>query len=126
MIDFYNQPENKNRKIEFKDNQMILTLDLDKTAFKNEIERRCKIEVVEEAKKEIKKAIYKPSYSYGYSSSKGNLDTWIVDFLKDLIKENKDEIIAAAARELSESMRKSKIVREKFVDILEEELQKDS
>ena len=46
-----------------------------------------------------------------------------MDFVKEtIIANHKDEIIQAAARELADSMRRSKPVRERFCDILEEEL----
>ena len=102
--------------------KMQISINLDGDALKKTIEQRAEKEIVEETKKQIKEAIFKPSYSYSYSPTKGNLDDWIINYIKEVIQENKDQIIEAAARDLADSMRRSKPVRERFCDYLQEEL----
>ena len=99
-----------------------ISIDLDGDVLKKTIEQRAEKEIIEETKKQIKEAIFKPTYSYSYSPSKGNLDDWIINYIKEVIQENKDQIIEAAARDLADSMRRSKPVRERFCDYLQEEL----
>ena len=104
------------------ESKMQININLDGDVLKKTIEQRAEKEIIEETKKQIKEAIFKPSYSYSYSSSKGNLDDWIINYIKEVIRENKDQIIEAAARDLADSMRRSKPVRERFCDYLQEEL----
>ena len=104
------------------ESKMQISINLDGDALKKTIEQRAEKEIIEETKKQIKEAIFKPSYSYSYSSSKGNLEDWIINYIKEVIQENKDQIIEAAARDLADSMRRSKPVRERFCDYLQEEL----
>lgn len=103
-------------------NQMTLTMDIDGTAIKDEIERRVRSEVVELTKKEIHRAIYRPTYSTGYSYENAPLQDWIRNFIKEILVDEKENIIKEAAHEFADSMRRSKPVRERFCDILGEEL----
>ena len=103
-------------------NQMTLVMDIDGTAIKDEIERRVRSEVVEIAKKEIHRAIYRPTYSTGYSYENAPLQDWLRDFIKQVLVDDKENIVKEAAHEFADSMRRSKPVRERFCDILEEEL----
>lgn len=113
-------PQTKETK---SDSHMLqISIDLDGDVLKKTIEQRAEKEIIEETKKQIKEAIFKPTYSYSYSPSKGNLDDWIVEYIKSVIQESKDQIIEAAARDLADSMRRSKPVRERFCDYLQEEL----
>lgn len=113
-------PQTKETK---SDSHMLqISIDLDGDVLKKTIEQRAEKEIIEETKKQIKEAIFKPTYSYSYSPSKGNLNDWIVEYIKSVIQENKDQIITAAAQELADSMRRSKPVRERFCDYLQEEL----
>lgn len=66
-----------------------------------------------------KTSYYNPRYS---DAKKYNLQDWVVEEIKNVILENKEEIIQAAAEKLADSMRRSKPVRERFCDILEEEM----
>ena len=105
------------------ENQMTITINLDETSFKRYLESQAQTEAVKAVAEAVKKVIFKPSYSYGYSWKEDRLEPWVMDFVKEtIIANHKDEIIQAAARELADSMRRSKPVRERFCDILGEEL----
>lgn len=95
-------------------------LDLDGKRIKEEIETRVRNELVEFVKKEIRDAIFGPSYSYSYS--KGKPQSWVMDFIKDIIRDHKNELIERGAAVLADSMRHSKPVREAFVDVLADNL----
>ncbi len=83
--------------------------------------------VTDEMKANVYDLIIKKTSYYGrprYSDAKKyNLQDWVVEEIKNAILENKEEIIQAAAEKLADSMRRSKPVRERFCDILEEELE---
>lgn len=82
--------------------------------------------VTDEMKANVYDLIIKKTSYYGrprYSDAKKyNLQDWVVEEIKNVILENKEEIIQAAAEKLADSMRRSKPVRERFCDILEEEM----
>ena len=79
-------------------------------------------EIIEEVKKAVRSHIFRKSY-YAVSDDDRKLQDWIGKMIKEeFLEPNKDLIIARAAEILADSMRRSKIVREKFSDILEEEL----
>lgn len=110
------------------ENKMIITLGLDGTKLQKDLEFYVQRELVEETKKDIKKVLFKerPGYTRYYSQpTKSDLNDWIVEVVKETIAEHKDEIIQAAARELADSMRRSSKVREKFGELLEEEMKND-
>ena len=67
-----------------------------------------------------------PQSSYYYAPRDARdsdpLNDWVSDLVKETVAESKDLIIEKAAQELAQKMSKSKIVREKFADKLEENL----
>lgn len=89
------------------------------------IEKTALREIVDDIKRSVKRAIFKKKYRgsyYGSSSASEELDEWVMNYVKEVIAENKDEIIHQAAIQLADHMRRSKLVREKFGDMMEEEL----
>lgn len=98
------------------ENKMILTLDLDGTAIKSEIERRVRNEIVEDMKKQIKSSIFTDRGPY--SNRRSELAPWVVDLVKETLNSCKDEIVEKAANQLAVSMTRSKSFREKFENIL--------
>lgn len=89
------------------------------------IERAALREIVDEIKLLVKKKMFKRTYRssyYGSSSGDDVLNDWVMDYIKEVIQDNKDEIIAQASKQLADHMRKSKVVREKFANMLEEEM----
>lgn len=88
------------------------------------IERAALREIVDEIKLMVKKKMFKKTYrSSYYSSSAGDdeLNEWVMNYIKEVIADNKDEIIEQASKQLADHMRRSKVVREKFSNMLEEE-----
>lgn len=75
-------------------------------------------EAIAEIKKQVESEIFKRKTYYGESK----FQEWAVDIFKEFLNENKNEIIKEAAHQLAESMKRSKIVREKFGDLLEAEI----
>ena len=94
------------------------------------ISERAENETVAEIKRLAKNKLLEAKYSYyGYggirntrkdADSTDPLQDWVKDMVKELLSENKDLIIEKAAHELALSMSRSKTVREKFADQLEE------
>lgn len=72
----------------------------------------------------LKNHYYNTKYSSNVyrDSSQYDLKDWVQDMIKEAIESNKDLIIEMAAAKLADSMRRSKPVREKFCDLLEQEL----
>lgn len=79
----------------------------------------------------VKNKILKSKYSFAYiyggmhttkpdAEDYDPLQDWVKDMVKELLEDNKDLIIEKAAHELAMSMSRSKTVREKFTDQLEE------
>lgn len=119
------KPEEKPAEFEHPiENRMVISMDLDGKRLMKDIDERVRKEVVDEIKKEVKKTIFEErNYYYGTTPTKRELNPWIVEEIKTVIHEYKDEIIQQAAKELADSMRRSKPVRERFCDILEEEVE---
>ena len=92
--------------------------------FALDVEKIAIREITENIKQSVQKAIFKKSYNSAYYSSPSNYDLqdWVVDYIKEVIQENKDEIIKEASTKLADHMRRSKVVREKFGEMLEEEM----
>lgn len=92
--------------------------------FALDVEKIAVREITENIKQAVQKAIFKKSYNSAYYSSPSDYDLqpWVVEYIKEVIQENKDEIIEKAAVQLADHMRRSKIVREKFGEMIEEEM----
>jgi len=110
-------------------NALVLTLDLNKDRLTEIITDRVEEELCKEFKANARDLILKNRWSVRtrYSDAGAyELKDWVMDAIMDTIKEAvleyKEDIIAAAAHDLADSMRRSKLVREKFGDILSEEL----
>ena len=115
------------RQSEIADNKIQITASINGTVLANYISEQAEKILVDELKAQAKKILFTRYYSRGYSSSdpgRMDLTEWIRDEIKEIFRENREEIIKAAARELADSMRRSKPVRERFCDELGEELDK--
>lgn len=107
-------------------NQINLTVDISPDLLEH-IEKKATEETVIEIRKLAKNKLLRSS---GYFSRNEVRDTdplqdWAMDLVKDILMENKDLIIEKAAHEFAGSMARSKTVREKFGDRLEEMLNDD-
>ena len=90
------------------------------------ISKQAEEEMIKEIKRQVKNHMLDHRSSYYFSTADANdndpLNDWVSDLVKETIAESKDLIIEKAAQELAQKMSKSKIVREKFADKLEENL----
>lgn len=78
---------------------------------------------IEEIRLRVKENILQKSNSWKHTSDEDRqLQDWVIELVKETISDNRDVIIEKAATNLADSMRRSKLVREKFGDLLEEEL----
>ena len=75
-------------------------------------------EAIVEIKKQVESEIFKRTTYFGESK----FQDWAADIFKEFLNENKEIIIKEAAHQLSDSMKRSKTVREKFGDLLEAEI----
>ena len=109
------------------DNKIQITASINGTVLAKYISEQAEKLLVDELKAQAKKILFNRYYNSGYSpSDPGRMDLteWIRDEIKEVLKESREEIIKAAARELADSMRRSKPVRERFCDELGEEFDK--
>lgn len=98
-------------------NTLVLTLNLDKDRLTEVITDRVEEELCTEFKANVRDLILKNRWGYRITYSEAtsyDLKDWVAEAIKDAILEYKDDIIKAAAHELCGSMRRSKLVREKF------------
>lgn len=119
-----NAKETSNQESRQNGSKFIITADLNSGELAASIERQAKKELVDEFKAVAKELILKKTYmSIGYaSSSPYELKEWVMEAVKEEIHNNRDLIIEMAAAKLADSMRRSKPVREKFGELLEDEL----
>lgn len=75
-------------------------------------------EAIAEIKRQATNEIFKQNTYYGES----RFQDWTIDIFKEFLNENKDTIIKEAAHQLADSMRRSKTVRERFGDLLEDDI----
>lgn len=75
-------------------------------------------EAIAEIKRQATNEIFKQNTHYGES----RFQDWTIDIFKEFLNENKDTIIKEAAHQLADSMRRSKTVRERFGDLLEDDI----
>ena len=91
-----------------------------------QIGKKAEEEMIKEIKRQVKNHMlaHRSSYYYSQSDAKDSdpLNDWVSDLVKESIAENKNLIIEKAAHELAQSMSRSKIIRERFADKLEENL----
>lgn len=94
------------------------------------ISKQSEEEMIKEIKRQVKNHMLYHRSFYSFSDYPSSVDAkdsdplndWVSDLVKETIAESKDLIIEKAAKELAQKMSKSKIVREKFADKLEENL----
>ena len=105
------------------DNKFIITADLNDKELTKKIYEAALKQLSDEIKKSVKEILYKKRYGYYTGSeTRSDLQDWIVDAIKEEVHENRDLIVEMAAAKLADSMRRSKPIRDKFGDLLEEEL----
>lgn len=111
-------------------NQISIVMDIPADMIEH-ISGRAENETVAEIKRLAKNKLLEARCSYSYINggirdtrndavSADPLQDWVKDMVKELLNENKDLIIEKAAHELAMSMSRSKTVRDKFADRLEE------
>ena len=93
--------------------QVIITFDLDE----NEVKKNAEMEAGRQIAQKICKEVFGDTYMGAYSA-KRNAVSFLAEELKGILKENKEEIIDQAIKEVVGSLSRSKIVRER----LQEEL----
>lgn len=118
-----NAPEKEtDKKVELCEDRLQIDMALPNSML-HDILEQTKREVVEELKKQINKCILEDRYSY-YGFQKDKLQEWVKDMIEEeVLAANKDLIIEKAAKELASSMSRSKVVREQFMEQLEESLE---
>lgn len=111
------------------ESSITITANIDGTFLTNQITKEATEIIVKDFEQAAKDLILKNHYyNTRYSSnvyrdsSQYDLKDWVQDMIKEAIESNKDLIIEMAAAKLADSMRRSKPVREKFCDLLEQEL----
>ena len=73
-------------------------------------------------RKELSDLFFKREQNWPYGYTKiTQINPWVIEVTKEILEEHKDEIVAAAAKELAVSMSRSRPFREKFSDIFEGE-----
>ena len=116
------QEKETDKKVELYEDRLRIDMGLPNSMLRDILEQT-KREVVEDLKKQINKRIFEDKYSY-YGSQKDKLQEWVKDMFKEeVLTANKDLIIEKAAKELASSMSRSKVVREQFMEQLEESLE---
>lgn len=118
-----NEPKKEtDKKVELYEDRLRIDMGLPNSMLRDILEQT-KREVVEELKEQINKCILEDRYSY-YGFQKDKLQEWVKDMIKEeVLAANKDLIIEKAAKELASSMSRSKVVREQFMEQLEESLE---
>lgn len=108
-------------------NQINLTMDISPDLIQF-IEKKATEETVIEIKQLAKNKLLQPKGHWGRTDARNDdpLQDWAKDLVKDILMENKGIIIEKAAHELALSMARSKTVREKFSEQLEDNLNADS
>lgn len=111
-------------------NQINISMDIPNDLVEriaNQAESSAISKIQQLAKNKILKSKYSFAYGYGgVRTTKADaedsdpLQGWVKDMVKELLEDNKDLIIEKAAHELAMSMSRSKTVRDKFADRLEE------
>ena len=113
-------------EVEKTDDKIVISMGLNATRLEEQIAKVVEDRLFGEFTKNARDIIMKDKYYNArtrYSdTTKSDLKDWVVDIFKEFMVENREEIIQAAAKELAKSMQRSKPVRERFCDILGEEL----
>lgn len=129
----YNVPTVKNitPNVDVKQNEssITITVNVDGTILPNQIVKEATDILVKEFEQAAKDLILKKRYfntiysplSYD-QTGQYDLKDWVMEAIKESIESQKDLIVEMAAAKLADSMRRSKPVREKFCDLLEQEL----
>ena len=85
------------------------------------ISKEASKEAIAEIKKQVENEIFKRTTYFGESK----FQDWAADIFKEFLNENKEIIIKEAAHQLADSMRRSKTIRERFGDLLEDDIVKE-
>lgn len=114
--------------VEETENKIVITMGLNSSALTKEIADVVTNRLQIEFEKNARDLIMKKNYSYysgptRYSdANRSDLKDWVIDVMKEFFQENREAIIQESAKNLAASMMKSKTVREKYMDILGEEM----
>lgn len=105
--------------------RLNIEVDLDGEKLAKEIAENAEKRIVDEITNVARKLIfvnryYNTHYSYD-QANEYDLKDWITDAIKEAVNDSKDQIVERAAEKLADSMRRSKPVRERFCELLEEE-----
>ena len=90
--------------------QVIITFDLDENSIKENAEK--------EAGRQIARQIMDEFFGASYGRA-GKIHNTVSNAVEELLKADKDKIIAEAIRELVNSLSRSKIVKEKLAEAME-------
>ena len=118
--------------VEETENKIVITMGLNSPALTKEIADVVMNRLQIEFEKNARDLIMKKNYSFysgptRYSdANRSDLKDWVIDVMKEFFQENREDIIRESAKNLAASMMKSKTVREKYMDILEEEMHEES
>ena len=110
----------KDAKTEENDGELNIHMNLPKTLVFDISENTKKI-AEEEIKKLVRDRILKPSYYWQSSDNERPFQDWVKDLVKEQLNKDREIIIEKAAHEFAVSMKKSKIMRDKFANLFDEE-----
>lgn len=114
----------KDAKTEENDGELNIHMNLPKTLVFDISENTKKI-AEEEIKKLVRDKLLKSVYSWQPSVGDRPLQDWVKDLVKEQLNKDRDIIIEKAAHEFAVSMMKSKIMREKYANQLDDVLEDD-
>ena len=90
--------------------QIVLTFDIDENKVQENAEK--------EAGRQISKTIVDKAFGSSYYAE-SKLKEYVQDVLKEMLSENRQEIIDAAIAEMIKNLSKTKMVKEKLVEALD-------
>ena len=102
-----------------------VAFDFDDNAVKKRLEETVERDVKENIKQYVIDQIFEKQWAgYGREShakpERDPLQEWVRDYIKELVSEHKEDICRAAAKEIVESMSKSKKWKELIVEAVKE------
>lgn len=94
---------------------------IDDEAIKKTIKERAESDIIDSIKKDVAMIMFESSgYSCGTIVNKNYPKPWVLDIVKSIIEEHKDQIIEAAIAELAKNMVRTKAVKEALAKVVDE------
>ena len=94
---------------------------IDDEAITKTVKESAERQIIEAIRKDVERIIFSGSpFSYKNEVDKNNPKEWVIDMVRSVIEDNKDQIIEGAISELAKNMAKTKAVKEAVAKTLEE------